>query len=58
MTKEQKEQFKKEKLEQNDEEIAKLENVLLAVKERHKKEILELEEKLEKAKFLKEILNK
>ena len=58
MTKEQREQFKKEKLEQSDEEIAKLENVLLAVKERHKKEIFELEEKLEKVKFLKEVFNK
>ena len=48
MTPEKKEQFKTEKLEQCDEEIAKLENVILSVKERHSKEISELEEKLEK----------
>ena len=58
MNKEQQDQFIKEQCEKNDEEIVKLENALMVIKERYKKEISELEDRLEKVKFLKKVFNK
>lgn len=57
MDKEQKEKFKKEKIDLCDVEITKIEAALFELKKRYNENLIDLEKKLENEKFQKNIFN-